>query len=154
MRPLWTEIKHNYILHTFPKKNSCTYILTINFITSSCYDRDYQDKQNVSQRPKKLIFQRQETHSPTAPRKSEMQTKQLHTLFDYEGGSLNPRIQGFLILSFQADLCSAKSTSEVEAEFRFNLFLTIKARLLRRVVELVKQALVSCGMDYKGWALS
>lgn len=87
MRPLSAEIKHNYILHTFPKKNSCIHILTINSVIASYHNRDYPDQQNASQRPEELIFQRQETHSPTAPRQSEMQTKQLHTVFDYEGGN-------------------------------------------------------------------
>lgn len=67
MRPLSAEIKHNYILHTFPKKNSCIRILTINSVIASYHNRDYQDQQNAFQRPEELIFQGQETLSPTAP---------------------------------------------------------------------------------------
>lgn len=53
-------------------------------------------------------------------------------------------MQRFLMLSFQALLGNARSTSEVEGEFRFILFLTIMFRLLARIVEFVKEALVSC----------
>lgn len=47
MRPLSAEIKHNYILHTFPKKNSSVRILTINSVIASYHNRDYQDQQNA-----------------------------------------------------------------------------------------------------------
>lgn len=53
-------------------------------------------------------------------------------------------MQRFLMLSFQPVLGNARSTSEVEGEFRFILFLTIMFRLLAKVVEFMKEVLVSC----------
>ena len=95
-------------------------------------------KKPTSQRPEDLIFQRQEAHSWTAPRQSEMQTKQPHTAFDYEGGSSHHWTQRFLIFSFQADLGSTQSTFEVEEEFRSILFFTIMLKPLTSVMEFVK----------------